>query len=72
MNKPILKEKFKKSAMSFLYRLIVCVCIFGVLFIFKHFSPPLWGKVRNVFLESIDISKVTAHLGAFVKEILPF
>ncbi len=70
MNK--IKEKLKKSATSFLYRLIICVCIFALAFSTKRFFPHAWDKCATVFVKDIDIKSAGTHLIAFLKEILPF
>ena len=67
-----MKEKIKKAAISFLYRSVVCFCIFGVLFALSRFSPNLWEKFSIVFTKTVDVDALGNSLGKFIKEIVPF
>lgn len=67
-----MKEKIKKSAMSFLYRSVVCLCLFALAFLAKRFVPQVWGKCAGVFVKNINVKIAGEHLCLFLKEILPF
>lgn len=67
-----MREKIKKSAMSLLYRSIICLCLFGIVFALSRFFPELSEKIKAVFTKTIDITVAGKNLGNFFKEILPF
>lgn len=67
-----MKEKIKKSAMSILYRSVVCLCLFAVAFLTKRFVPQLWEKCTGVFVKNINVKTAGEHLHLFLSDILPF
>ncbi len=67
-----MKEKIKKSAMSFLYRSVVCLCLFAIAFIAKRFVPQVWEKCTGVFVKNINVKVAGEHLKLFLSDILPF
>lgn len=67
-----MKEKFKKEAISLLYRSIICFCIFAVLFSLSRFFPDLWEKFSIVFTKTVDVDAAGRNLKDFIKEIVPF
>ena len=51
-----MKEKIKKAAFSFIYRSIICMCLFGVLLALDRFVPQIGEKCVNAVKSSIDLS----------------
>ena len=66
-----MKEKIKKAAFSFIYRSIICMCLFGVLLALDRFVPQIGEKCVNAVKSSIDLSAAGESLNRFLKEILP-
>lgn len=67
-----MKEKIKKSAMSVLYRSVVCLCLFACAFMLKRFLPEIWEKCAGIFIKNIDVKEAGEHLKQFLNDILPF
>lgn len=67
-----MKEKFKKKAVSLLYRSIICLCLFGLVFAISRFFPETREKIKSIFTESIDLTVAGKSLMRFFGEILPF
>lgn len=67
-----MKEKIKKASVSLLYRSIICLCLFGLVFALSRFFPEMREKIKSIFTKSIDITVAGKSLSSFFKEILPF
>ncbi len=67
-----MKEKIKKTAISLLYRSIICLCLFGIVFALSRFFPETREKIKSIFTQTIDLTVAGKTLCNFFKEILPF
>lgn len=66
-----MKEKIKKASVSLLYRSIICLCLFGLVFSISRFFPETREKIKFIFTETIDLTVAGKSLGNFFSEILP-
>ncbi|MEE0867918.1 MAG: hypothetical protein UIL37_06420 [Clostridia bacterium] len=65
-----MKEKIKKAAFSFVYRSIICLCLFTVLLALDRFVPQIGEKCVNAVKSNIDLGAAGESLSCFLKEIL--
>lgn len=67
-----MKEKFKKAAVSLLYRSIVCLSIFCVMYTVSRFFPQIWKKAAEVIGYAPDMGAVGKNIYGLLREIVPF
>ena len=67
-----MKEKHKKALISFIYRSVICLCIFCLAFAAKRFFPGAWNPVYDMLTTNIKIDKAALYLKKLFTEIIPF
>ena len=71
MNSDNKNEKRKKLLISFIYRCVICVCIFSAAFALRRFSTKTWKKAESAVTANIDTSKTAQCLKRLLEELFP-
>ena len=64
-------QKTKKLLISFIYRCVLCVCIFCAAFSLHRFSPKVWKGAEKTVTANIDTTKTAECLKKLLKELFP-
>jgi len=65
-------EKMKKAAIVFLYKSMVCICLFCVSVILSRVFPGIWEKCIAAINTHIDFNKAGSLLKKLFFELAPF
>ena len=67
-----MKEKIKRAAILFIYRSVICVCLFGISVTLNRIFPSLWEKCRIALYTHTDLNNAGILLKDLFYEIAPF
>ena len=67
-----MSEKTKKILMKELYKFIIALTVFAVIFAIFNFVPSAREFMMKTLEKDTDLEKVISLLGEIVKEVIPF
>ena len=65
-------EKIKKAVLVFLYKSMVCICLFCVFVILSRVFPELWEKCIAALNTHSDFNKAGSLIKKLFFELAPF